>query len=394
MMSIPRRASLAVVVWAGMTAACDRPIHLDSAASPAPLRETGCEAWSFTLEGGGESQTSTVQVCVDGMSLRMRTSGDVAMTEDGTAVAGMDAGSRLILESRAERLHRMAITSGPGGLEYEWSVDGGLRPFDDRAREWRDLVLTVLARYREMWEVRGKAAGMRREIGSHERHVASLRRAIGSHERRVAGMRREIGSHERREASLRRRVGSRERRVASLRGGMARMASAEAQEALRAWTGALERLDSRQLAAAARALAEEFDEVRLRALDEDVRRIVGDALRLREETRNEVVGKLADAQVVMMRAESELRSARQAVEEYGLDQQVGEVRRKIERYDLAGKIRDIEAQIDEYDLDGRIREIEERMEEWDGERRVEEIERSIRDHSAALRHLTRATESG
>ena len=165
------------------------------------------------------------------------------------------------------------------------------------------------------------------------------------------------------------------------------MASAETQEPLRAWTGTLERLDSRQLAAAARALAWEFDEIRLRALDEDVQRIVGDALRLREETRNEVVGRLAVAQVDMVRAEGELRSARRAVEEYGLAQRVGEVRREIERYDLAGKIRDIESRIEEYDLAGRIEEIEAGIEEWDGDRRVEEIERSIRDHSAALRRL-------
>ena len=419
---IRSHAPLAVVGLAGMVAACDTPIRGDSAASPAPpLRETGCEAGTFTVMRGGESKTSTMQICVDGMSLRMRTSGDVVMTPDGTAVASMDADSWLIVETRAERLHRMTITPGPGGLEYEWSIDGDSRLFDDGAREWRDLMLTVLARHRDVWEVRGKAARMRAEIGSHERRVASIRREIGSHERRVASIRREIGSHERhvaslrrkigtherRVASLRRQVGSRERRVESLRRGMARMASAETQEPLRAWTGALERLDSPQLAAAARALAWEFDEIRLRALDEDVQRLVGDALRLREETRNEVVGRLAVAQVDMVRAEGELRSARRAVEEYGLAQRVGEVRREIERYDLAGKIRDIEsrieeydlngkirdieARIEEYDLDGRIAEIEGRIEEWDGDRRVEEIERSIRDHSAALRRLTRSS---
>ena len=388
-------APLAVIGLAGMVAACDTPIRANSAASPAPpLRETACEPGTFTVKRGGESETSTVQICVDGMSLRMRTSGDVVMTGDGTAVAGMGADSWLILETRAERLHRMAITSGPDGLEYEWSIDGDSRLFDDGAREWRDLVLTVLARYREAWEVRGTEARLRAEIGSHERRVASIRREIGSHERHVASLRRQIGSHERRVASLRRQVGSRERGVESLRRGMARMASTETQEPLRAWTGALERLDSRQLAAAAQALAWEFDEVRLRALDEDVRRIVGEGLRLREETRNEMVGRLAVTQVDMVRAEGELRSARQAVEEYGLAQRVGEVRREIERYDLAGKIRDIEARIEEYDLDGRIAEIEARIEEWDGDRRVEEIEQSIRDHSAAMRRLADATGRG
>ena len=403
-------APLAVIGLAGMVAACDTPIRANSAASPAPpLRETACEPGTFTVKRGGESETSTVQICVDGMSLRMRTSGDVVMTGDGTAVAGMGADSWLILETRAERLHRMAITSGPDGLEYEWSIDGDSRLFDDGAREWRDLVLTVLARYREAWEVRGTEARLRAEIGSHERRVASIRREIGSHERHVASLRRQIGSHERRVASLRRQVGSRERRVESLRRGMARMASTETQEPLRAWTGALERLDSRQLAAAAQALAWEFDEVRLRALDEDVRRIVEDALRLREETRNEVVRQLTNTQVEIVRAEGELRSTRQAIGEYDLDRQVGEIRQeierydldrkvrdieaRIERYDLDGKIRNIETRIEEYDLDGRIRDLEAQIEEWDADRRAERIERSIQGDIAALRRLIRATES-
>ena len=271
------------------------------------LQEIECKPGRFTgiLR---DPKSTTVQVSADGMSLCMRTSGDVVMTGDGTAVASMDPGSWLVLESPTERLHRMVITSGPSGLEYEWSIDGRSQPFDDEARDWRNLMLTVLVRFREAWEVRGKEASLRREIGSHERHVASLRRQIGSHERHVASLRRQIGSHERHVASLRRQIAGSERRVAGLRQGMARMTSAEMQEALRATTRALGQLDLRELEAVAQALVEEFDEVRLRALDEDVRQMVEDALRLREETQNEVGRQVINMQVEVVRAEGELRS--------------------------------------------------------------------------------------
>ena len=369
-------AALAAVCVAGMVAACARPVRMDPAASPAPQAETArlderpaenpapprnpapaspsppgrvpaeppvtapiaaapavpealafqeieCEPGRFTgIRREGES--TTVQVSVDGMSLCMRTSGDVVMTADGTAVASMDPGSWLVLASRAERLHRMAITSGPSGLEYEWTIDGRSQPFDNEARDWRNLMLTVLARSREAWDVRSKEGGLRWEIGSHQRHVASLRREIGSHERHVGSLRREIGGHERHVASLHRQMAGHERNVASLRRVMARMTSAGTREAL---------------------------------------------------------------QVEIARAEGELRSTRQAIGEYDLDQQVGKIRREIERYELDGKVRDIEARIEQYDLDGRIREIESQIEEWDADRRAEEIERSIQDDVAALRSL-------
>ena len=429
-------AALAVVGVVGVVVACARPVRMDPAASPTPqaeivrlperptdnpapaaipapapappsnrtpaeppttgpiaaapavpealgLQEIECKPGRFTgiLR---DPKSTTVQVSADGMSLCMRTSGDVVMTGDGTAVASMDPGSWLVLESQAERLHRMVITSGPSSLEYEWSIDGRSQPFDDEARDWRNLMLTVLVRSREAWEVRGKEASLRREIGSHERHVASLRRQIGSHERHVASLRRQIGSHERHVANLRRQIGSHERhvanlrrqigsherhvaslrrqiggherRVAGLRQGMARMTSAEMQEALRATTRALGQLDLRELEAVAQALVEEFDEVRLRALDEDVRQMVEDALRLREETQNEVGRQVINMQVEVVRAEGELRSTRQAIEEYDLDRQVRVIRQQIERYDLDGEVRDIEAQIEQSNLDGKVRD--------------------------------------
>ncbi len=397
-------AALAVVVLAGMFAACARPVRVDPPADPAgqaeierppappadnpaptairapapvlladrppagppatepipaapavpePLgrQEAECEPGSFT--GIMKSlESTTVQVSVDGMSLCMHTSGNVGMTGDGTAVASMDPGSRLVLASRAERLHRMAITPGPAGLEYEWSIDGRSQPFDDEARAWRDLMLTVLGRTREAWEVRGKEGSLRRQIGSHERHVASLRRQIGSHERHVASLRRQTGSHERHVASLRRQIGSYERHVASLR---RQIGSHERQiESMR-----------RQLASTDPRLASLVSRMR-----ETERRI----------ERFDLAGKV--------------RGIETRIGEYDLAGRIRGIEARIERFDLAGKIRGIETRIGEYDLDGRIRAIEAEIEELDAERRAEEIERSIQDDIAALKRLISTTGPG
>ena len=433
-------AALAIVGLVGVVAACARPVRMDPAASstppveierlpehpaedptppgnPAPasaspssrvpaepivtapiaaapavsealaLQETECEPGRFTGIKR-ERESTTVQVSVDGMSLCMRTSGVVVMTADGTAVASMDPGSWLVLASGAERLHRMAITFGPTGVEHEWSIDGHSQPFDDKARDWRDLMLTVLARSREAWDVRAKEGSLRREIGSHERHVAGLRREIASHERHVAGLRREIASHERHVAGLRREIASHERHVAGLR---------------------------REIASHERHVA---------SLHRQVAGHERHVASLRREMARMTSAETQEAlQVEIVRAEAELRSTRQAIGEYDLDQQVSGIRQEIERYgfdgrvrdiegqieryDLNGKIRDVEAEIEQYDLDGRIQDIEAeieqydldgrigateaQIEEWDADRRAEEIERSIQDDVAALRRLIHAT---
>ncbi len=424
-------AALVVVVLAGVVAACARPVRMDPPASPAGQAETErpqappadnaaptairapapvllanrppaessatrpvaaapaapeppgrqeveCEPGSFTgIVKNPES--TTIQVSVDGMSLCMQTSGDVVMTGDGTAVAGMDPGSRLVLASRAERLHRMAITSGPDGLEYEWSIDGRSQPHDDEARAWRDLMLTVLARTREAWEVRGREASLRRQIGSHERHVASLRRQIGSHERHVAGLGRQTASHERHVAGLRRQIASFERHVAGLR---RQIGSHERHVAgLHRQIGSHER----QIASMRRQLAS--TDPRLVSLERNVREIG------RRIERYDLAGKIRgiEARIERYDLDGKIRNIESRIARYDLDRRVRDIEAGIARYDLDGKIRGIEARIEEYDLDGRVRALEAEIEELDTDRRAEEIERSIQDDIAALRRLISTT---
>ena len=407
-------AALATVVLAGMFAACARPVRMDPPASPAQQAETErspeppadnaepaairapvlladrppagppatrpnaaapavpeavvrqdseCEPGRFagTMQDG---ESTTVQMSA-GMSLCMHTSGNVVMTGDGTAVASMDPGSRLVLASRAERLHQMAITPGPAGLEYEWSIDGRSQPLDDEARTWRDLMLTVLGSTREAWEVRGKEASLRRQIGSHERHVASLRRQIGSHERHAASLRRQTGSHQRHVESLRRQIGSYERHVASLRRQI----------------GSHERhVESllRQIAST---------DPRSASLERRIREIG------RTIERYDLDGKIRniESRIARYDVDRRVRGIEARIARYDLAGKIRGIEARIGEYDLAGKIRGIEARIEEYHLDGKVRALEAEIEELDADRRAEEIERSIQDDIAALKRLISTT---
>ncbi len=340
---------------------------------PRPL-EAVCNPGAFTGIWR-DRESTTLQVTVEGMSLCMRTQGDVAMSGNGAAVVRMEPGSLLVLASLAARRHLLVISPGAGGPEYAWSVDGRAQPFDDEAREWRDLVFTVLAGFREAWAIRSEegslrreigsrqrhVAGLRRDIGSHERHVAALRRKIASHERHVAGLHRDIASHERHVAGLRRDIGSHERHVAGLRRDIA---SHERQVAgLQRDIGSHER----HVAGLHRKIASRQRKVA--SLNRDVVRAG------RSETQE-----ASRARAELAEVESELRRLRQAVEDYDLERRVREVGREIDRYDLDGKIREIEAQIRAYDLEGRIGEIESRIQRYDLEGRTRAIESQIEQY--------------
>lgn len=321
----------------------------------------------------------TLQRHVDGIRVCMRNHGNVEIGSQQVGTGSAEEGSWLVLESQAERLHRLVVTPGPGGLKYDWSMDGRSEVFDAQAAEWRDRMLTVAQGYLEVQDVLAEEGSLRSEIGSHRRHVAGLQRQIRAHHRHVSSLHREIGAYQRHVGSLHRQLTSTDSEVESTDDRRARMSSVSIQEALRATTRSLER----QLESATLALAEDFDEVRLREMQAEVRGTVADLVRLQDEI---------DTQLVDMEAETdrmarESRVLRQITEEYDLDQRVREIEQQIEEYDLEGQIREIELQIEEYDLDGKVAEIESQIEEFDADRRIAEIERSLQVEVAALRRI-------
>ena len=419
--------------------ASEFPSEPASAPDPAPPAPEGSQdAGRQALEcnpgsGNGVMQRAgewTLQRRVDGMRLCMRNHGNVEMASDGTTIQNMDDDSWVVLESQAERLHRLVITPGPGGLEYDWSIDGRSQAFDGEAGEWRDLMLTVMNGYLDVQEIRGEEASLRGQTAAHRGHVATLRGTIATHRGHVAALRGEIATHRGLVATLRGEVAGHRGHVAGLRGQvnsppaqvarvMGRLsaqvelianrhamtaladrmreavetarqalATTEVQMALESARESLERVDAREAIETARQASgtgdmAELSETLAAAADDwttvadDLQQIERDLAARRDELEQEAA---ALARERMQEIEEE-------IEEYDLAGRVAAMEARIEEYDLDGKVAGIEAQIEEYDLASKIREIEAQIEELDADRRTDEIERSIQDEIAALRAL-------
>ncbi|MDE0357608.1 MAG: hypothetical protein OXN92_07675 [Gammaproteobacteria bacterium] len=376
----------------------------------------------------------TLQGRVDGMRLCMRSRGNVEMAPDGTSIQSMNDDSWLVLESQAERLHRLVITPGPGGLEYDWSIDGRSQAFDDEAEAWRDLMLTVMDGYLDVQVIRGEEASLRGRMAVHRGHVAALRGQIATHRGHVATLLGQTAAHRGHVAALHGQAAAHRGHIASLRGRMympgaevARVMSglatqvdlmanqhatttlangadmAEAvQAAVQATAEALERPEVREaMAEMQETMADmtELSETLSAAADDwttladDLQQIERNLAARRAELEREAAALEREA---MQEIEEEIEEYDLAgriaaietrIAEYDLDGKIAVIQARIEEYDLDGKIAEIETQIEEYDLDGRIREIEAQIEELDADRRADEIERSIQDEIAALRSL-------
>lgn len=382
------------------------------------------------MRRGGEW---TLQRRVDGMRLCMRSYGNVEMGPDATYIQSMDGDSWLVLESQAERLHRLVITPRPGGLGYDWSIDGRPEAFDDEAEAWRDLMLTVMDGYLDVQEIRGEEASLRGQIAAHRGHIATLRGGISTHRGHVSALRGQVAAHRGHIAALRGQVATHRGHVAGLRGRMympgaevarvmsrvsaqvelianqhamttlARADMAEAvQAAVQATAEALERPEVREAMAEMQETMADMTELSATlsaaadgwaTLADDLQQTERDLAARREELEREAAALEREA---MQEIEEEIEeydlagrvaAIEEEIEEYDLDAKVAEIEAQIEEYDLDGRIAEIEAQIGEYDLDGRIREIEAQIEELDADRRADEIERSIQDEIAALRTL-------
>jgi hypothetical protein len=143
----------------------------------------------------------TLQRRVGDMRPCMRS--NVEMASDGTAIQSMDDDGWLVLESEAEGLHRLVITAGAAGLEYDWSIDGRPEAFDDEAEEWRNLMLTVMDGLQEMQDVLAQESSLRGQIAVHRGHVATLRGWISTHRGHVSTLHGDIATHRGHVAGLR-----------------------------------------------------------------------------------------------------------------------------------------------------------------------------------------------
>lgn len=430
------------------TTVSDLPLEPASEPGPAPAppefaQDAGRQAFECSL--GNRITTLrrrdewTLQRRVDGMRLCMRNHGNVEMVSGRAAAGSMDDGSWLVLESEAQRLHRLVITPGPGGLEYDWSIDGRPEDFEEEAEEWRDLMLTVMAGYLDVQGIRGEEAILRGEISTHRGHVSTLRGKISTHRGHISSLRGVVATHRGHISSLRGQIMSQRGQVANITSQLSaqvdlivnqhamttladRMreavdkagqawATARLRETLESARESLQRVDVQEAIEAARqalgtddmaetlkaaAEALETPEMQetmagLAELSETFAAAADDWTTLADDLqqieRNLAARQAELEQEVAVLARARMRETEEEIEEYDLDGRVADIERQIEEYDLDGKVSEIEAQIEQYDLDGRIREIEAQIEELDADRRAAQIERSIQDDIAALRQL-------
>ena len=289
----------------------------------------------------------TIERSVEGMYLCMRTRGDVVMSDDGTEVRAVGADSWLLLESREDQTRRLVITEGPGGIEYEWSVDDVRGTFDAEARQWHDLMLRIMNGYREVMEIRGEESTLRGRISGHRGHVSGLRGRMSGHRGHVSGLRGLMSGYRGHVSGLRGLMSGHRGHVSGLRGRISSLNAAM------------------RLAARAETRA---------ALEDELRELES---RMRQ----------TEEEIAAYDLDGKLQAVEEEIAAYDAEGKTREVEQQIEDYDLSGKVAAIEAEIEAYDLEGKTREIERLIEELDTDRRIEEIEDSLEDEIAALRRL-------
>ncbi len=140
-------------------------LALATAASAADNRPSFCDAEGLlsriaewvsvdVFDGRGTSVTTdgfgrTTATWSDGTNrLKVRIEGTVKFGEDDRTIAYLSkSGRMLIWEKRDSRVTELDVRADrQGDLDYEYSVDGQARPFDEAGREWLATVLVDLIR--------------------------------------------------------------------------------------------------------------------------------------------------------------------------------------------------------------------------------------------------------
>ena len=337
----------------------------DAPAGGTSVVRTSPEDVSIT-DGPGALQTSrsqevdcvspdrdrVVRASIGDVRLCMRVHGDVELgASDDHRIA---ADGWILLESEGERLHRLIIRPGDGGLEYGWNVEGESRPFDELAREWRDGVLAVLKGTMEIYRIRGEeselqdrisrrrsavsdregratqdlgiVAGLQSQVAYRQSVVADLLNQISYHQEVLSGMRDEIAYHRGVVSGMRDEIAMHRGRVAAFQEVKS---SYEAQI-----TAIIPRLKT------ASSTERQSIEESIKAWEERIRGIV----------------------------------------------------EQIQAYGLNARVQKIETTIRNYSLDARVRSVEQEIVNHEQRAGLEQTEAAIEEQSKLLDEVTRRTE--
>ena len=189
---IPGEASSRTAARAAIVAEAAAEFSRDETVIPAALPGIECfsssndSTGSFSFRGDGsvvanwkwtDGGFTIVRRVGEGL-LCMRAEGDITLNADGTAVQALGDDSWLVVESRREKTHRLAVTRTLDGIEREWSVDGIRQPPDAEALRWRELMFTIMREYQEVWLSYAGAMILYGRISGYRDDLSKLRSAI------------------------------------------------------------------------------------------------------------------------------------------------------------------------------------------------------------------------
>ena len=290
---------------------------------------------------------------VDGVRLCMHMRGDAVL--EGGEIRSLAADGWIVLESEGDKLHRLIMRTGSGGFEYQWSVGGEARRFDEPAKEWRDGMLAVLGGYLEINGIqsevadlqdqishhRGVVSGLQGQVSHEQGVVASLQGQVSYYQGVVSGLLDQITYHQSVVAGMRDDISYHRGVVSGLRGEISMH----------------------------RARVTAFQEVKS-TYENQITAIIP---RL----------KTAPDSSTRQRIERSIRDWEERIQ--GIEAQ-------IEAYGLGAKVRKIEDRIRNYSLDVRVRNLEQRIEAYEVQAGLQKIEAEIEEQSKLLNDVTERTE--
>jgi beta-lactamase regulating signal transducer with metallopeptidase domain/predicted nucleic acid-binding Zn-ribbon protein len=302
-----------------------------------------------------------VQHATSGMELCVRTNYSQPLREGDFQLAMLRPGDRQVLASRTpDSRQTLEIVRTDTGVEHTWFVDGVQRPFDETARQWRDVMLEVLSGYEAIDSIKGERGRLRGEIGRIRGEQGRLRGEIGRIRGEEGRLRGEIGRIRGQEArrhgetaSIRGHEASMRGEIGSLRGRIASLQSAR---------GATRDAETRA------RLDAEIEDVR-----EEIRRVEA---RIAEYDASGRIGEVPRAEGLSEAAQARIREIERQIEALNTDSRVREIEARLAASDRSQEIGEIERRIEALDVDRRVREVEQRLEPQ--VRRLQELHRRIR----------------
>lgn len=172
----------------GVSASCANPVPLETGPPNSRASTAAHFGSDCTFVSAEEKWRWSSKRAIEGATICMGVKGDVVMSHDALEVRAIGPGGSVALESAGRRSHVLEITQGPGGLEYDWRIDGQKRAFDEEARRFRDLMLAT--HFSQSWGLSGfwghdggphgrvhlnqAVAGMRGQEATLRREVAAL----------------------------------------------------------------------------------------------------------------------------------------------------------------------------------------------------------------------------